>query len=370
MKKLVWVRADAQEWDDVKAVVVKALEAGADCILTNYQMAEKIKELGNIQVAVHADSIPMDVMEHVKNRDAGNKDKEQWDIVVIGRSTSLDGSKPLEDVEHDIEEIKELASYGIDVAALVVIFSKEYEELAASLRGICDYVIGVSTDWRVIPLENLIAAMQDSETMLLAGVDIEEAKLALQTLEVGVDGIVLSTDDVNEVVKTTELVEELTSGRVELIPAKIVNIKQVGMGDRVCVDTCAIMVPGEGMLVGTQAAGFFLVHSESEDSPYVAARPFRVNAGAVHAYIKVGEKTRYLSELQSGDEVMVVDSTGKTRTEVVGRVKIERRPLMLIEAEVKDGKDAEGMILKTILQNAETIKLVTPDGSPVSIASL
>ncbi len=118
------------------------------------------------------------------------------------------------------------------------------------------------------------------------------------------------------------------------------------------------------MLIGSQANGFFLVHSESEDSPYVAARPFRVNAGAVHAYIKVGDKTKYLAELKSGDEVMVVSKDGRARREIVGRVKIERRPLILVEAEVG------GRIIKTILQNAETIKLVSKDGNPVSIASL
>jgi len=76
----------------------------------------------------------------------------------------------------------------------------------------------------------------------------------------------------------------------------------------VCVDTASLMVPGEGMLIGSQSNGLFLVHSESEESPYVAARPFRVNAGAVHAYIRVGEKTRYLSELSAGDDVLVIDS--------------------------------------------------------------
>jgi len=52
------------------------------------------------------------------------------------------------------------------------------------------------------------------------------------------------------------------------------------------------------------------------------------------------------------------------RKSYVGRVKIERRPLILIRAEV-DG--VEGSV---ILQNAETIKLVAPDGKHVSVAEL
>ena len=83
-----------------------------------------------------------------------------------------------------------------------------------------------------------------------------------------------------------------------------------------------------------------------------------MNAGAVHAYIRVGEKTRYLSELKSGDEVTIVSKDGLARSAIVGRSKIEKRPMILIEAEV------EGERISTLLQNAETIKLVGADGTP------
>jgi len=55
----------------------------------------------------------------------------------------------------------------------------------------------------------------------------------------------------------------------------------------------------------------------------------------VHAYVAVpGGKTCYLSELRTGREVIVVDQKGKQRTAVVGRVKIEKRPLIVVEAKV------------------------------------
>ena len=58
---------------------------------------------------------------------------------------------------------------------------------------------------------------------------------------------------------------------------------------------------GQGMLIGNSSAFTFLVHAETESNPYVAARPFRVNAGAVHAYaVMPGDKTTYLEELSSG----------------------------------------------------------------------
>ena len=119
------------------------------------------------------------------------------------------------------------------------------------------------------------------------------------------------------------------------------------------------------MLIGSYSQGLFLVHSESLESEYVASRPFRVNAGPVHAYIMTpGNKTRYLSEIETGDEILTVDSEGNTKTTVVGRVKIEKRPLILIEAEY------EGFLIKTLLQNAETIRLVQENRKPKSVAEL
>jgi len=104
--------------------------------------------------------------------------------------------------------------------------------------------------------------------------------------------------------------------------------------------------------------GLVFVHAETAESPYVASRPFRVNAGAVHAYIRTPDGgTKYLSELKSGDEVQVVDTDGNTREAVVGRVKIEQRPMFRVEAELGDGDRIE-----TLIQNAETVKVATTEG--------
>lgn len=55
----------------------------------------------------------------------------------------------------------------------------------------------------------------------------------------------------------------------------------------------------------------------------------------MHAYVAVpGGRTCYLSELKSGKEVIVVDQKGRQRIAIVGRVKIESRPLVLVEAKV------------------------------------
>ncbi len=119
------------------------------------------------------------------------------------------------------------------------------------------------------------------------------------------------------------------------------------------------------MLVGNSAAGLFLVHAETIETGYVTARPFRVNAGAVHAYIYLPDgRTKYLSELRAGDDVLVVDSAGRGRAVIVGRIKVERRPLLLLEAE------ADGRRIATIVQNAETIRFVTPGGGALGVSEL
>lgn len=327
------------------------MESGVDYVLVDANDVEKVRELGDIKVAAFA-----------------YDEKSAADVIVIGKGSEGDGTKSLPpdcSGSFDIITATRLKGKGLKVAGYVVIRNKQYEEFAAELAGVCDYIITVGTDWKVIPLENLIAGLHDKEVQIISGVRTsEEAKLSLETMEHGSDGVLLDTDDPSEIKKTVAMAERSGVANLDLQTAVITKVEQVGMGDRVCVDTCNLMTSGEGMLVGSQSCGLFLVNSEADDSPYVASRPFRVNAGAVHAYVLVGEKTKYLCELEAGDEVSIVNAVGEQRKGIVGRVKIERRPLMLVEADLK------GKIVKTILQNAETIKLVTKGGKPVAVTDL
>ena len=249
---------------------------------------------------------------------------------------------------------------GIDVE-FVDIAGKDDEDRAAAVPADKTVVLKM-LDWTIIPIENLLARRGGN---LMVQVDnSEQARLMVEILEKGVDGVVLNTTDVNEIKKTAELVHGI-SEKMALVEATITTTKQLGMGDRACLDTCTQMTLGEGMLVGNTASGFFLVHSESIDNPYVASRPFRVNAGAVHAYtLTPGGKTKYLADLKAGDELLLVDNEGRTQTAYLGRNKIERRPMMLIEA------DADGRPVSLVLQNAETIRLVDPQGQAASVTNL
>jgi len=303
MKKL-WVSAVVYN----KEVVISALESGAEAVVLPDGKSDTVKKFGKIKTV-----------------------EKSGDIV------------PGKDVEFiDIE-------------------TKADEDKAAAVPA-SKMVILRMLNWTIIPIENLLA--RRGENIMVQVETSEQAKLMVEILEKGVDGVVLNTTNINEIKKTAEIIHGI-SEKVDLAAATITVTRQLGMGDRACLDTCTQMTIGEGMLVGNTASGFFLVHSESIDNPYVASRPFRVNAGAVHAYtLTPGGKTKYLADLKAGDEVLLVDFKGKSQTAYLGRNKIEKRPMMLIEAEAK------GRQIGLVMQNAETIRLVSPEGRAVSITEL
>ena len=244
---------------------------------------------------------------------------------------------------------------GALVAPLATIASPDDQARALALAGRHPAVLVDARAWRVIPHENLIAAYHRSGTKLLVEArDAEEAKLLLETLEKGVDAVLLPAQHARAAAERLASQE----GREALREARVTRVAPVGLADRACLDTASLLAEDEGVLTGSASGGLFLVASEARESGYVASRPFRVNAGAVHAYVLApGGRTRYLSELQAGDEVLACAKDGATRAVVLGRVKIERRPMLLVEAE------CEGRVVKTLLQNAETIRLVGPQGT-------
>lgn len=302
--KDIWVNADP--WD--KEIVIAALEAGADAVIVTQDRARSVKELGKIL------------------------------------TVSEDG---------DLQ-------WGRDVISMEVLSSADEERV---IRESPDRRVIVRTpDWRVIPLENLLARnariMVEVETRI-------QAETALGILEKGVDGLVLTERDPGLL---RELLGTLRApcDTIDLCTFRVTRVSSLGMGDRVCIDTCTLMEPGMGGLVGNSSKGLFLMHSECLENPYVSPRPFRINAGAVHAYVMgTNGRTAYLSELRAGDSILGVTSDGAVHTLWVGRVKIERRPMIIVEAEGPAGS------VSTVCQNAETIRMVySGNGQAVSVLDL
>ncbi|PWR74761.1 3-dehydroquinate synthase II [Methanospirillum stamsii] len=297
------VFVDLRPWD--KELAIAALESGADGVIAD--LAGPIRELGKILVIAPDGDLVLD------------------------------------------KDIREVTIGNTEDQALAM-------EAAKTER-----IIVHTSDWTVIPLENLAAC---GNNVIAAVSTIEEAEQAFTVLEKGVAGVLIQTDNPDLIRNVAKMAQSGSCGK-ELHRLTVTGVKPAGMGERVCVDTCSLMTDGEGMLVGNTSSGFFLVHAETLVNPYVAPRPFRVNAGGVHAYVQVTDgKTAYLADLKAGDRVSIVHGNGTCREATVGRVKIERRPLFLVEAE------CDGQKLSVILQNAETIRLVRPDNSAVSVTSL
>lgn len=224
----------------------------------------------------------------------------------------------------------------------------------------------LANGWEVIPVENLLA---QTDAVLAEAPNLEKARLAAGILERGVAGIVVPQASIGEI-KTIVSQCKVAQAHENLTPAKITRIEPVGLGHRVCVDTLSLLRRGQGMLVGNSSAFTFLVHAETEHNEYVASRPFRVNAGAVHAYVRLPhDRTTYLGELRAGQEALIVDANGNANIAAIGRVKIEVRPMLLIEAEAV-AENGEKRIGAIFLQNAETIRLTSPAGDPLSVVGL
>ncbi len=317
----------------------------------------------------------------------------------------------------DVHDVARLA--GVEPLVLVDCRPREYRD---GTGGGDDAAAGEAPAdaWRIIPAENLVAAYgRAPESQLFFFADsCEDARAVLEALNVGVDGVVLRTEDPGEARALAKYISAAAGGGVDAPPppnadagasspkssprldmalAAVTRVEVVGVGDRVCVDCTSAFQPGEGLLVGSFARGLFLAHSECLSSfGYVDPRPFRVNAGPVCSYVLLpGGRAGYLSELRAGDEVLCVASDGTWSTKTVGRVKIERRQMVLVEATLVDGDcentvddddefrvDAlcvdtpEGLKRATtysvLLQNAETVRLVgdAETGDAVSVSAM
>ncbi|PSQ25940.1 3-dehydroquinate synthase II [Halobacteriales archaeon QS_9_68_17] len=356
MTRSVWLKADDSvgDWDARRKRITAGLESGVDWVLVDEGDVDRVRELGDVNVAAFRTGGDVDVIDDAEGDEGGRAD-----AYVVGKEGEGDGTV---DLPNDFSGSADLSTLRREDeradGAYVRVFDEDYEAFAEAAAGEADYTVVVGEDWTIIPLENLIARIGE-ETELVAGVTTaEEAKTAFETLEIGSDAVLLDTDDPDRIRETCAVRDEAERETLDLEFAEVLTVERAGSADRVCVDTGSLLDHDEGMLVGSMSRGLVFVHAETAESPYVASRPFRVNAGAVHAYVRTPDGgTRYLSEVRSGDEVQIVDTDGDTREAIVGRAKIEQRPMFRVEFEAENGDRFE-----TLIQNAETVKVATEDG--------
>jgi 3-dehydroquinate synthase II len=244
-------------------------------------------------------------------------------------------------------------------------------ESIRNLIGMVEWILVRCSDWTMIPLENLIADVSGTGTKICAEINqLENLQGAIFALEIGVDAVLIPP--VKEMWSKAHLLgsnrNEVTSefSNLTMIEVTVSSIEDGGIGERVCIDLIERMNSNEGLCIGSFSSCMVLVQAEVNENPHVPPRPFRVNAGGIHAYVlSDDDSTHYLEELNSGMSVSIISSEGNIRKSIVGRVKIEHRPFLLIRFESTE--KIKGQIF---LQQAETVRLLTSEGKSIPVTDL
>ncbi|MDX2757818.1 3-dehydroquinate synthase II family protein [Streptomyces europaeiscabiei] len=255
---------------------------------------------------------------------------------------------------------------GMPVAGFVDVRDDRTLQLSCVGAMALPYTVIHFADPTKIPLEIVLAAAESAEGKLVTVVgDLEEAAIVFDVLERGSDGILFTPRSADDVFALARLLEA-TTPQLELSTLTVESIRHVGLGDRVCVDTCSHFEEDEGILVGSYSSGFVLCCSETHPLPYMPTRPFRVNAGALHSYtLGPDNRTNYLSEVGSGSALLAVGADGRTRRVVVGRAKLESRPLLEIRTHAEDGR-----LVSLTVQDDWHVRVLGPGGKVLNVTEL
>ena len=155
MKEL-WIEIDESLPEDKKSRLLNSAAQFCDAVLVAAKDVELAKKTGSKAAST----------------------SEEADIIVLSVFNS--------------EKLKELKAKRRIVAVKITIEGKKDEETAIEAAEFkSDYVIVGTPDWKIIPLENLIAKTRGKTKLLAEVSSTKEAKVALETLELGSDGVVL-----------------------------------------------------------------------------------------------------------------------------------------------------------------------------------
>ncbi|HEX6352815.1 3-dehydroquinate synthase II [Actinophytocola sp.] len=255
---------------------------------------------------------------------------------------------------------------GTEFGRYVEIIDAETLEQACHSARTEQWSVLLFRDPTKIPLEIVIAAAAKSNgSIITIAEDIEEAEIIFGVLELGSDGVLLAPAKVGDATELKAAAQQ-RSAPLDLVELRVTSVRHVGMGERACVDTCTYFREDEGILVGSYSKGMILCVSETHPLPYMPTRPFRVNAGAIMSYtLSTNARTSYLSELRASAKVLAVDVKGQTRVVTVGRVKIETRPLLSVDAVADDGT-----VVNLVLQDDWHVRVLGPGGVVLNSTAL
>ncbi|MGZ2747293.1 3-dehydroquinate synthase II [Burkholderia stagnalis] len=271
---------------------------------------------------------------------------------------------------HDAGALRQLGEEGFTTCYTSYVDDRE------SLLGAINEGLGFNHLWILfrdptnIPLELVIASLQSTGTILMKEIkdpaNVDDAIVSYGVMEYGAEGVIFSPRDHAVMTRFLEQLSDAEHGNLAIQVGTVVESRPVGMGYRACIDTSTLFEPDEGMLVGSTSQGGLLCCPEVFFLPYMELRPFRVNAGAVHSYVfNTDNRTDYMSELKAGSPVMLVNSKGRVRRASVGRMKIEQRPLRLIEVEFA-GRER----VNILMQDDWHVRVFSDGAKPLNISEL
>lgn len=264
--------------------------------------------------------------------------------------------------------LKNKDKFTTKVAAEVNVIDPSTLHMAVKMTHLVSLIIISFKDETKIPLEIVLADAQNFNCkVVVEAKDNEEAKVIFGVLEFGADGVILKDNNLQNIYSVIDEIksksEFLDNGLKELT---VLRTFYAGMGDRACLDMTSFLELDEGVLIGSFSNGGLLACSETHPLPYMKTRPFRINAGSLQSYVLApGNQTWYLSDLRAGMEVLAVNTKGKTRSVTVGRVKIERRPMMCIEAQ-----DDDKTIVNVFMQADWHVRVFGKNGEPINITTI
>lgn len=271
---------------------------------------------------------------------------------------------------HDADVLRQLGAEGFITCYMSYVDDRE-SLLGSINEGLnFNYLWILFRDPTNIPLELVIASLQSTGTILMKEIknpaNVDDAIVSYGVMEYGAEGVIFSPSDHRMMTAFLDQMSQAGDSSLQIQVGTVVETRPVGMGYRACIDTATLFQPDEGMLVGSTSQGGLLCCPEVFFLPYMELRPFRVNAGAVHSYVfNTDNRTDYMSELKAGSPVMIVNSKGRVRRASVGRIKIEQRPLRLIDVEF-GGKDR----VNILMQDDWHVRVFSDIAKPLNISEL
>jgi 3-amino-4-hydroxybenzoic acid synthase len=271
---------------------------------------------------------------------------------------------------HDADVLRQLGAEGIRTCYTCYVDDRESLLRSISEGMQFDSLWILFRDPTNIPLELVIASLQSTSTILMKEIksptDADDAVVSYGVMEYGAEGVIFSPRDHQVLTSFLDRMAEANNPTLPIQVGTVIETRPVGMGYRACIDTSTLFQPDEGMVVGSTSQGGLLCCPEVFFLPYMELRPFRVNAGAVHSYVFASDdRTDYMSELKAGSPVMIVNSKGKVRRASVGRIKIEQRPLRLIEVQFAGGER-----VNIVMQDDWHVRVFSDAARPLNISEL